>query len=49
MNIRAPIAFGLALTLAFGLPVGIGRAADTNAEPQMLHDGSHDFDFARGV
>lgn len=49
MNIRTPTAFCLALTLAFGLPAGIGRAADTNAAPQVLHDGSHDFDFARGV
>ena len=49
MNIRAPMAFGLALTLALGLPVGAGRAADTAAAPQVPHDGAHDFDFARGV
>jgi len=49
MNIRAPMAVGLALTLAFGLPVGIGRAADTAPVPQVPRDGSHDFDFARGV
>jgi len=49
MSIRAAMALGLAFTLALGLPVGIVRAADTAAVPQAPHDGSHDFDFARGV
>lgn len=52
MNFRAAMALGLALTLALGLPAGIGRAADTAdtaAVPQAPHDGAHDFDFARGV
>ena len=46
MKIRALLAFGLALTLAGGLPVAATRAADA---PAKAHDGTHDFDFHMGT
>jgi hypothetical protein len=45
MNMRALLAFGLALTLAGSPPRGAAHAAEAPTAP---HDGSHDFDFHMG-
>jgi hypothetical protein len=46
MNVRALLAFALALMLAGNPPRGSAHAADA---PAAAHDGSHDFDFHMGV
>lgn len=48
MNIRALLAFGLALPLG-GLPIAAGHAADAVAAAPAPHDGTHDFDFHMGM
>jgi hypothetical protein len=46
MKTRVILTFGLALTLAAGVPASALRAADAPAAP---HDGTHDFDFHLGT
>jgi len=49
MNIRALLVTGMALTVAVGLPIDVGHAADTVAVRPVPHDGTRDFDFHMGT